>query len=110
MNNLVASDDFDDESSAWLPPHLRPAARAQRRAELDVFRHGLRAAARAECDRQDGQAASDAIRASLDEELDLLEWGVHRANGSAAKTELVARKVNMLSQINDRRLTRRFGG
>ena len=50
------------------------------------------------------------MRTSLDEELNLLEWGLHRArDGSAAKNELVARKVNMLSTINNRRIARRFG-
>jgi hypothetical protein len=85
------------------------AAKLQRRTEFEVFRHGLQAAATSMCDQQDGQATADAIRASLDEELDLLEWGLHRANGSAAKTELVARKVNQLACINDNRLNRNFG-
>jgi hypothetical protein len=85
------------------------ASRIQHRAELEVFGHGLIAAVSAECDIQDARALADVIRTSLDEELDLLESGLHRANGSVAKTELVARKVHMLSTINDRRINRRFG-
>jgi hypothetical protein len=105
--SLVATPDPDN--SIGLPVRgSRHLARLQDRAEMDTYRHGLEAAMKAEFDRQDGQAVSDAIRSSLDEELDLLEWGLHRAEGSTAKIELVARKVNMLSQLNDRRLTRRF--
>jgi hypothetical protein len=106
MGSLVPLNDEDGSQSPW---QAAQAVRIQRRADIAVFRYGLQAAMRAEFDRQDGQAVADAIRASLDEELDLLEWGVHRAAGSAAKTELVARKVQMLSSINDRRLTRHFG-
>jgi hypothetical protein len=104
---LIATPDpdepYDSGLSAWSPD-----SRAQRRVERGLFRHQLSARARAEIDRMDGEAVADAIRESLDNELDLLEWGIHRADGSAAKTELVARKVSMLSQLNDRRLTRNF--
>lgn len=89
---------------------LQAAARAQRSTELRVFRHGLDARLRAECDRIDSQAAGDALRAALDEELDLLDYGLRRTGGSAAKAELVARKVEMLSSINNRRVSQRFGG
>jgi hypothetical protein len=90
-------------------PQTRQAAHELGKAELKAFRHGLEAAVVAECDRQDAQAAADACSASLEAELDLLDYGLHRANGSAAKTELVARKVNRLAAINDSRIARRFG-
>jgi hypothetical protein len=83
-------------------------SRAQRRAEIAVFRHGLGTMVQAEFARQDALAVSDAARTALEEELDLLDYGLHRANGSAAKTELVARKVQMLASLNDRRLIERF--
>jgi hypothetical protein len=86
------------------------AARAQRSTELEVLRHGLAARSRAECDRLDSQAAGDALRAALDEELGLLDYGMQRAGGSPAKAELVARKVEMLAGMNNRRALRRFGG
>jgi|ERR1039458_4967950 hypothetical protein len=93
-----------------LPPRqLAQALRAQHRAELTVFRHGLAARVQAECDRIDSQAAGDALRTALDEEVDLLDYGLRRANGSLAKAELVARKVEMLANINNRRISRRFG-
>ena len=49
-------------------------------------------------------------RIGVEEELDLLDWGMERANGSLAKTELVARKVTVLANINSARIARRFGG
>jgi len=92
------------------PRQVQAAARAQRSTELEVFRHGLGARLRAECDRIDSQAAGDALRTALDEELDLLDYGLRRANGSVAKAELVARKVEMLASMNNRRVAQRFGG
>ena len=106
MESLLPTTSHD---AVLTPIQTAQAVRAQRKMEVAVFRHGLQAAARAECDRQDGQAAADAIQAALEEELDLLDYGLHRANGSAAKTELVARKVQQLASINDRRISRRFG-
>ena len=94
------------------PPTGRDLARAARdrsRAELAIYRHGLGARYRAEADRLDAQALSDAAQTSLEEELNLLDYGLRRAAGSAAKAELVARKVEMLSSINNRRIGRRFG-
>jgi hypothetical protein len=99
----------DDDGFGRSQYRTGRASRIQHRAELEVYGHGLVAAVNAECELQDARALADVIRTSLDEELDLLEWGLHRANGSIAKTELVARKLNMLSTINDRRINRRFG-
>jgi|GEM_PF-1499883 hypothetical protein len=106
--SLVPVGDGDDFS---LTPYERArASRAQRRAELEIYRHGLAAGVRAECEIQDAQAVADVIQCALQQELDVLDWGLHRADGSAAKAELVARKLNALSSINDRRIARRFGG
>ena len=52
---------------------------------------------------------SGAARCSLEEELRLLNEGLARAGNSKAALELVARKVNIISTINDRRIARRFG-
>ena len=98
---------MDDPDDLFSPRSL-PATRARRRYELDTYRHGLRARALAECDRQDSEAAADAIGTALTVELDLLDWGLAQTNGSTAKVELVARKVQMLSQINNHRIQRRF--
>jgi hypothetical protein len=107
ITTLVASGDDDD--FGWTPRQKGRAGRAQSRAELEVLYHGLAAGVRTECEIHDAIATADVMRTSLDEELQLLDWGLHQANGSAAKTELLARKVNMLSSINNRRIARRFG-
>jgi hypothetical protein len=94
----------------WSGRSLTQASRAQQKAELTVFQHTLGARVRAECDRIDSQAAADALRAAFDEEVGLYDYGMHRVNGSAAKAELLARKVEMLARLNNSRVTRRFGG
>ena len=99
-----------DDGSGLTPRQLARAKRAQAGAELELFRYGLMACTRAEMDRLDSQAIADASRAALEEEMDLLDYGLARAGTSAAKIELVARHVNRLATIDDRRITRRFGG
>lgn len=89
---------------------IAKARRAQADAELEVFRYGLGAQMRADFDRHDSQSIADASKAALESELDLLDYGMARAGMSAAKVELVARHVERLATINDRRITRRFGG
>jgi hypothetical protein len=88
---------------------LARATQAQSRTELAVFEHNLAARYVAECDRIDSQALSDVIRTALEEEIANLDWGLEQAAGSAAKAELVARKVAMQSKINSARIARRFG-
>lgn len=100
----------DDEPSGLSPRQLALARRAQAKADLEVFRYSLGTRARAQIDQLDTEAVGDASQAALDEELNLLDYGLARAGGSAAKTELVARHVQRLAAINDRRITRRFGG
>lgn len=90
----------------------RQAARASRDqgvAELAVFRYGLQTRVQAERDRLDSQAVADASRTALEEELDLLDYGLGRAGISGAKAAIVARHVEQLVSINNRRITRRFG-
>lgn len=99
-----------DAGGSLSPRQLARASRAQAKAELTVFGHALQARAQSEMDRIDSQATSDAFQAALDEEIGLLDYGLARAGGSAVKVELVARKVESLSAINNRRLARRFGG
>jgi hypothetical protein len=89
---------------------LAQATRAQEKCELEIFRHGLAARFQAECDRADTQALSDVLTTALDEELGLLRYGLDKAAGSAAAAELVSRKVSQFSEINSRRIARRFGG
>ncbi|HET7590962.1 MAG TPA: hypothetical protein VFK14_12370 [Solirubrobacterales bacterium] len=88
---------------------LAQATLAQQQIELAIFNHHLQARYVAECERIDAEALSDVMRTSLEEELSVLTWGMEEAAGSAAKAELVSRKVALLSQINNRRIARRFG-
>lgn len=100
-----------NDSTGWLTSRqVTRAQRDQAKAELTVFGHFLRTRTEAEVDRLDSQAVADASRAGLEVELELLDYGMARAGQSAAKVELVARHVERLSAINNRRISRRFGG
>lgn len=111
MSVLLPMKQPDDDGDAGLSGRqLEKARRAQADTELELFRYGLAAHSRAEIDRLDTQALGDASRAALNEEVDLLDYGLAKAKGSAAKAALVARHVERMASINDRRLTRRFGG
>ena len=101
---------LDDDSRSGLASYqLARASRDQAKTELEIHRHFLRARALAEMDQIDSQAAGDALRAGLDEELGLLHEGLTKAGPSAAAVEMVARKVELLSGSNNRRFVRRFG-
>jgi hypothetical protein len=99
-----------DDGSGMSRRQAEKARRAQADQELEVFRYGLGAHARAQIDQHDSQAIGDASQAALDAEMNLLDYGLARAGISAAKVELVGRHVQRMATINDRRLTRRFGG
>ncbi|CAG4927299.1 unnamed protein product [Acidithrix sp. C25] len=62
-----------------------------------------------ELDRQDSQAIADVMTTATEEELRFLDYGLALSGNSVAKTELVARKVNLMSNINNQRIARRFG-
>lgn len=96
----------DQEQS---PDQLIRAVTAQRDTELAVYEHHLATRYVAECERIDAQALSDVVRTALEEELAVLDWGLAQAAGSAAKTELVSRKVDLQSRLNSARIARRFG-
>ena len=104
MNNLPVP---------WEGPRpsrqLVRAAKAQSRTELDIFRHALNARYVSECERHDAHALSDVVRTALEEEIGNLDWGLEQAAGSAAKAELVSRKIAMQAKINSDRISRRFG-
>jgi hypothetical protein len=101
---------YDDESGPFSRRQLAAAQRIQASTELELYRYFLEARALADCDRFDTQAVADATRCALDEEIALLDLGLAQAGQSAAKLALVARHVERLANINDRRISRRFGG
>jgi hypothetical protein len=85
------------------------AAKAAEATELAIYKNHLAAIFRREVERQEGEALADVVKAALDDELDLLDWGLMKAAGSPAKAELVSRKVSLLSSTNTRRIARHFG-
>jgi hypothetical protein len=76
--------------------------------ELHRYKHGARF--RGQIDIYDSEAVADANHAAACMEMDLLEYGLSRAGSSGAKVEIVARASQRVAIINDRRITRRFGG
>lgn len=101
---------LDDEARLLSSRQLTKAKRAQASTELAVFNHGLEARALAEIDRLDSEAVADASRAALGEEMRFVDDGLGRAGQSATNAMLVARHVEHIVTINERRITRRFGG
>jgi hypothetical protein len=86
------------------------ARKAEADTALELHRYSLGARFRGQVDVYDSQALSDANRAAVSEEMDVLEYGLSRAGASAAKVEMTARALQRMAAINDRRITRRFGG
>lgn len=86
------------------------AARAQEKTELAIYEHHLTARYQAEIDQIDSAAIGDVTKAALEEEMNVLDWGLQQAAGSQAKAELVSRMVSLQSKIDSARIARRFGG
>lgn len=106
---IVRTEPFIEEEPSGLSK--RQAAKANRdqaSAALAVFRYGLQTRVEAEKGRLDVEAVADVSRIALEEELDLLDFGMGRAGQSAAKAALAARHVEQLVSINNRHITRRF--
>ncbi|HVX20459.1 MAG TPA: hypothetical protein VHB02_03855 [Acidimicrobiales bacterium] len=87
----------------------RRALALLRQGELEVFGHSVRSAVVAAKESIDNQAAADAARASLDEELHTYDFGMRRAGSDPAKQALVVDAVLNLNRRNNRRLDRRYG-
>lgn len=107
MSRLVPSGSGMDGFSSRA---LEKATRAQESATLTVFEHTVKAQAIRDMDIADSHAVTDATRVALEEEIDLLDYGMRLAAGSPSKAEIVARHSNRLSNSNNRRLQARFGG
>lgn len=86
------------------------AVEAQRKTELEIFRRALHTRFLAECDRIDSEAIADVARHSLQEEMNVLDYGLQLAGDSLAKRELVARLSALQSRLDNERIARRFGG
>jgi uncharacterized protein YcsI (UPF0317 family) len=88
---------------------LARAARATERTELAIYKHHLSARYQAECDEIDSKAIADVVETALREEMRVLDSSLARAGNSPAKRELVARMSALHSDIDMRRIGRRFG-
>jgi len=96
-------------SNGLSPRQAIQVGRGRRKAALTLSKHGLKTALAVEIERLDTQAVADVVIAATEEELRVLDFGLSLANGSAAKAELVARKAQLLSDLNNWRIARRFG-
>lgn len=88
---------------------LSRATRATEQTELSIHQHYLDARLVAESDRIDSRAIADVTETALLEEMRVLDAGLARAGDSLAKRELVSRLVALQSEIDMRRISRRFG-
>lgn len=100
---------FDDGLPLRASRQLKRASEAQANAALEVFRYSLGAQARSQIDQIDSEALDDASRVAIECELGLLDDGLAKAGTSAAKAAIVARHVERNVNIDDRRISRRFG-
>lgn len=94
--------------SAVAPARPWPPV-ATRRAERGLERYALRQTVAVEKARIDTRAVAAVVTTSMEEEFLTYDYGMFLANGSAAKQELLARKLEMLSQLNNQLILRRFG-
>jgi hypothetical protein len=85
------------------------AVAARREAENGLLVHTLRAHFDKTASEIDAETIAAASQAALGCELDVLNWGIAKANGSAAAAKLVADRVEQLSRINTQNIARRFG-
>jgi len=93
---------------------LSPLAAARgihsaRRAQLEVFEYGLRAAVDGQKDEIDSQMLGDVFATAMEEELRLLRSGRSEAGVDPHSQYIVSQKVQAFSKLNNRRIARRFG-
>lgn len=97
-----------DNHPAVATPRPWPTL-ATRRAERGLERYALRQTVAVEKARVDTRAVAAVVTTSLEEEFITYDYGMFLANGSAGKQELLARKLEMMSQLNNQLILRRFG-
>jgi hypothetical protein len=106
MSNLPAN----LSEGAQPSRQLVRAARARESTELAIYEHHLGALYDQECSRIDSQVIAEVARFSLENGLDVLDWGLERAGSSLVKRELVARAVSRQAELDNAQIMRRFGG
>lgn len=83
--------------------------RHARRIEAEVMAAGLEVWADAEIERMEALALGEAVSTVTDIEMRYYDRYLAAAGNSAVKHDLLARKLDILAGINERRLVRRFG-
>jgi hypothetical protein len=84
-------------------------ARAQQRAEVQIQQHAVQAWRDSQMAALDAHALTSAVTAATEEELSFVDYGMTLVGTSAVKQELLARKLELLSTLNNAALRRRFG-
>lgn len=85
------------------------AAQALERTETAIYAHELETRYLAEIEHIDAEALAEVVKGSLELEMALLDEALAKAAGSAAKAQLIADKLGLLSRTNSARIARRFG-
>jgi hypothetical protein len=109
MNTALVPFDDDDGFSRVARHRSARALRAHQRAELEVALHGLRVDVAVTKENQESNAIGAVVTFNAEEEMAFLDYGMARANGSAAKLEVVARLANLQQSFDTRRLLRKWG-
>lgn len=86
------------------------AAQAAEKTDLAVYSHFLTTEFSRQCEAIDREVLAEVIKESLVTELKTYDEVMDRVGNSAAKAQLVADKIGLLSQANSARIARRFGG
>jgi hypothetical protein len=84
------------------------SARSLRRAQVEVYEHSVQAAKGLAMEETDAFASGEATRFSLEEEIDLYEYGKRRAGSDPVIQALAMNKLSDFVNRNDRRLKRRY--
>jgi hypothetical protein len=90
--------------------HCQRDSNLVRQAEQTIFEAQLNSEVLAAVQLAEVTALGDAIQASIDEEISILQYGTSLAKNSSAAAQLVAEKVTLFAEINSRRLNHRFRG
>lgn len=91
------------------PGNTTRGRKARNSTSLEVYCHGIGSAGRTQIAQQQLQAVKDVMKMALGNELEFLDEGLESANGSAAKAELVARKVSQFVSLDERIIAQNFG-
>ena len=89
-------------------PVLYEAEVQRATAEAEFAEAGLTAWAKSEIDRYEAAALERVVTTATDIEFSFFDQFIAAAGSSAVKQELLARKLDLLSRLNDQRIRQRF--